>query len=381
MARHLRNEHADKQEISALRALSEDQQQLALKKLLLDGDHIHNQEVLRVGYGDIIVVRRSTCYKADAYIPCVYCHGYFVGNDVWRHAKKCDFIPEGANTKTLHQDGKALMAIARSPVIDDNFNRFVLATMKQDSIGQLCTKDNLILKFGQTLFNKKGKQQITTIRQRMRQMGRLLQQLHEDTKSTKSLKDFIKRQHFDTLVNATKTVCKGQIDEDTLVLCPKYPTLQLQIGNHIRKCSIIHEGIANRENDDATADETERFLRMFDREWTEHVSSVALQTKNLRRSNTTYAMPLTEDIKAIRNFTLNEIPRLIELLNSVKSEKNFRSLAEVTLVRVIMYNRRRSGEASRMLLTTYNSRPDWSTAYNDEIAASMTPIEQQLSKQ
>ena len=50
-------------------------------------------------------------------------------NDLRLHAKKYDFIHEGANTRKLHQDGKALTVIARSPVIDDNFNRFVLATV------------------------------------------------------------------------------------------------------------------------------------------------------------------------------------------------------------------------------------------------------------
>ena len=76
-----------------------------------------------------------------------------------------------------------------------------------------------------------------------RQMGRLLQQLRDDTKSTQSLQDFIKRQHFDTLVNATKAVSNDQIDEDKLVLYPKYPTLQLHIENRVRKCAIIYESI------------------------------------------------------------------------------------------------------------------------------------------
>ena len=92
-----------KKEIRALKTLPEDQLELLLKKLLLEGNQILDQELQRLGYGDIIVVKRLKCYKADAYLTSLVCIAMAIMlTMMWRRAKRIDFIPEGANTRTYY---------------------------------------------------------------------------------------------------------------------------------------------------------------------------------------------------------------------------------------------------------------------------------------
>ncbi len=49
-------------------------------------------------------------------------------------------------------------------------------------------------------------------------------------------------------------------------------------------------------------------------------------------------------------------------------------------MRMIVFNKRRSGEASRLRVNVYNARPDWTSAQNKEIESSLSPHEKELAK-
>ena len=51
-----------------------------------------------------------------------------------------------------------------------------------------------------------------------------------------------------------------------------------------------------------------------------------------------------------------------------------------TLARLVMFNKRRGGEASKMLLESYHQRPDWKQVNNPEIMASLSGFERELSR-
>ena len=58
---------------------------------------------------------------------------------------------------------------------------------------------------------------------------------------------------------------------------------------------------------------------------------------------------------------------------------SWKALAEACLVRILIFNKRRSSEPARMLLSAFQKRADWQGG-NAEIKASLNKIEQHLLK-
>lgn len=55
-------------------------------------------------------------------------------------------------------------------------------------------------------------------------------------------------------------------------------------------------------------------------------------------------------------------------------------LAQATLARLVMFNKRRAGKTSKMLVENYLNRPDWAQANNPEIMSTLSDFERELSK-
>ena len=59
---------------------------------------------------------------------------------------------------------------------------------------------------------------------------------------------------------------------------------------------------------------------------------------------------------------------------------NWSMLARATLTRLVMFNKRRGGEASKLSLKGHLERPDWMKANSKEIMASLNQCERELAK-
>ena len=70
---------------------------------------------------------------------------------------------------------------------------------------------------------------------------------------------------------------------------------------------------------------------------------------------------------------------LTSIVLSLPSISNWQDLAEVTLARVLCFNKRRSNEAARVLVDQYQTRPRWIDE-NSELVQSLQPIEKNLMK-
>ena len=55
-------------------------------------------------------------------------------------------------------------------------------------------------------------------------------------------------------------------------------------------------------------------------------------------------------------------------------------LAQFTLTRLVIFNKRRGGEASKLALKVYQERLDWSKANSSEITKSLNKFEKELSR-
>ncbi|KAJ8913358.1 hypothetical protein NQ315_008748 [Exocentrus adspersus] len=116
------------------------------------------------------------------------------------------------------------------------------------------------------------------------------------------------------------------------------------------------------------------FLDLMDLEWNIKISSNnALASLHDKKINAVELLPLTEDLVKLNNFLNSELQKAKKELSVTKAISDWSYFASVTL------SKRRSGEASRLTMVKYSSRPNWTQAGTEEFRNSLSPLELQLA--
>ncbi|KAG5873093.1 hypothetical protein JTB14_035245 [Gonioctena quinquepunctata] len=189
--------------------------------------------------------------------------------------------------------------------------------------------------------------------------------------------DALLPKNFDIIIHAIKKLCTKSTGTPQVYLIP---SLALKLGHSLRKCAQIIRGKALREGDLTIDREMKGFLDIMEFEWKNRVSSAALKTMVDRKMDCAHLLPVTEDIMKLNDF----LDSLIEiytnnLIDQVDISRSWQKLTSAVLARIIIFNKRRSGEVARMTLTQYVCRPDWKDQSTTELKASLNDLERTLA--
>ena len=89
-------------------------------------------------------------------------------------------------------------------------------------------------------------------------------------------------------------------------------------------------------------------------QWTTHMATNALRTLTTNKKNRIKLLPLSEDIHKLSNFLQGEVEKHLLALKSDNTDKNaYSMLSKRLLASLIVFNRKRSGEVSRMKLSEF----------------------------
>ena len=388
ISEHLIRVHSDETDVAQVMAkpVGSVERKVGWEKLKNLGNFNHNVQTLSVGSGEVIVRRRCTSEDPGDFIPCEFCYGFFRCRVMWKHVRKCALRPAVVDKTAPSCDAVAngrLLLEAASPVtsssVDVNFRRAVLDNMRTDSLTSIVRKDNLIMKFGSVLFKKLGRYRAHDISQRMRQLGRLKLKIQEVSKSAKQLTRYINGRSFDIVIAAVEKLCSLSVDDSGRRTFGN-PSLALKLGHSLAKCAQVKKGIAIREDNVEMRQEAESYLGLHNPDYSDMISSPALSTLKCRKHNKPLELPLTEDLIKLKQYLERKLVDLTSKLRTSPCHSTWRQLADVVLSRVLTFNKRRGGEASRLLLDAYTSRPRWDLSANTELLNSLQPLEKQLMK-
>jgi hypothetical protein len=394
MARHLEDRHSSEREVVAAISLKKGSKERskALEKIRHKGNFHHNGKVLATKKGQLIVCKRPTdrdedTSEADDYTPCPHCFGFHKKKDLYRHVKTCIFKNEkkkSVGDANEEEEVKTNILAASSmlilpftcPKASELLQKSVISKMKQDDISFRAKQDDLIMMFGSAIIEKNGERNAAYVSQRMRQLSRLLIQINK--KVDGDLKEFLNPAKFDIVIEAVRDVCSFYREEDRNKVA--IPSLALKLGHNLRKCAQIYRGVGLREKDEQVTSDTKNFLELMDYEWSDRVSSSSLSTMEQAKHNKEEMIPLTSDLEILRKSMEKKLKKLKEELKHQAQPDTWYELAAVTAARVIIFNKRRSGEASRLLLSSYQRRVDWQTGGCDAIKSTLSPLERHLCK-
>lgn len=126
----------------------------------------------------------------------------------------------------------------------------------------------------------------------------------------------------------------------------KIPSLALKIGHSLLKVSDIIRCHALMAGNKDLVKSSEAFQKLYQTKWSEYISHCALSTISDLKNSKPDSLPLTEDIQKLHK----HLDKRAELEATVQ---NYSSLANTTLTKIVLFNRRRMGETSKMKLRNF----------------------------
>ncbi|XP_072389472.1 uncharacterized protein [Diabrotica undecimpunctata] len=392
MGRHFETLHSETSEVAKCLAYPKNskERRAGFLELIRVGDFYHNCNVLATKIGELILMRRPTKNEAkfvkhSEYGPCPNCLGFCLKKHLWHHIKYV--CTEKLNSekysepKHVISESNALIHDIHGFGFTKDFHQSIVNSFIPDQIGEIAKNDPLILKYGSMQFEKYGKTQNELIRQNMRQLARLTVALRKLNKNPlQSLSDFLVPEKFDIIVQATKEVSITTVDDETSRPQFKIPSLALKIGYSLQKCISIERGSALRSGNVKRNKSLSSFMQLMKLEWNVRISSGAVATLNKRKMNAAQLLPITNDLLKLNKYIDTYILSAKDDIESEeRNHKSWVRLATLVLSRIILFNKRRSGEAARMKMSDYINRPRWEDQSTDDIKESLTPIERKLA--
>ena len=192
--------------------------------------------------------------------------------------------------------------------------------------------------------------------------------------------DCLVPEYFDRVVTSVRVV--SGFDEHAHVYTT--PTLALKIGHSLKEkeCASLE---MDRCSVQGTASAMERrkkhqlFLSFCERKWSREVSSHVLRSLRQRKFNKPTVLPLAEDVRLLHTYLTARGDACLHSLSDQPTIASWSELCQITLTQIVTFNRRRAGEAQRMLVSAYCS--DNAENVNDDVRRCLSQIELALCKE
>lgn len=379
---HWQHVHEEELQVGQICSASGRRKNILVTRLRNLGNFKHNIKVLQGGGDRIIPVRRkNSSERLVDFLPCVSCYGFYHSKELWRHASKCPLKSnkqESSQHATIQAEARLMLkaAVMQDSILSEDAEIMDKLKTRKDEIGRQIEGDTLILKMANILFKKLGSRRKNDISQRARQLARLKMEVNKMKSEENTLMELICGKKYDNVLAAVHQLAGLYENEENVNRFEK-PGLALRLGHNLVKAADIKFGMSLRSEDTVGLRESETFLKLIKSEFKDSVTSVALATLRTNKFNKGEILPLTEDLTKLKKYLTCKMKQLIAQMKS-PSYEFWRELAEVTLSRILLFNKRRSAETSKLLLSAYGSRPNWKETANQEIFDSLSPLEQNM---
>jgi hypothetical protein len=118
------------------------------------------------------------------------------------------------------------------------------------------------------------------------------------------------------------------------------------------------------------------FIELYNSQWSVDISCRASATLEEHRWSPPKRIPLTEDLRKLNQFLHQEAAASSERLKLNHNPETWREIADVTLAQVILFNRRRGGEAERIKVVEMIN--PCTATMQGEIATALSEFEKHL---
>ncbi|KAL0152200.1 hypothetical protein M9458_051923, partial [Cirrhinus mrigala] len=215
----------------------------------------------------------------------------------------------------------------------------IINSMHQDEVSFHVRNDALICKYGESLYAKHV---------HLTELGRFMVVSKELDKTVSGLEDLCTPAKFQ-FVNVAKHLTQFSPRKNEY----GQPSTAVKIGFCLKGAVEVLIGQALMNEDDLSEKKAKKFFELLEKNWRNSVSITAHQTLQEKKWNKDDDIPLTKNVIALRDHL-----RMVEddaraKLTQQMNLSAYKNLNETVLAQVIIFNKRREGEASRLTLDTY----------------------------
>lgn len=187
-------------------------------------------------------------------------------------------------------------------------------------------------------------------------MSKILIEVKKLEPSIEDLFSALKPIYFDHFVTAIKHIAQYDAEKDVYYS----PTFVMNIVTSLKQCCDIAISFASKKRGPyltVSSCETEADLKtlihLFESNWKFEISSQAANNLNLNKWNKVTVIPLASDLKLLSGYLITLADNVTK--NSIENMtvESYNDLMESIYCRLILLNRKRSGELQRMFLDTY----------------------------
>lgn len=379
LSRHLERAHKDVKEVAYAFSfpIGSKKRKALLEGLRNKGDYKHNLEVIKSGKGEIITWKQPSHEIAlDNYLPCQHCYAMFVRRDLWKHLANCrnkkdaeNDVKKKSKCRVQKTSSSLLPMVETSEVVQN-----IIHGMQKDEVSFTVRNDDLICKYGNVLINRGKNNASGYVSQKMRELGRLVVAAKEIDKTITCLEDLCHVSKFQLVLKAVKRLSQYSPSKNVF----KKASTAVKIGFSLKGVTDVLIGQTLENDDDIAEKNAKKFKELLEQKWKDSVSANAHKTIEENKWNKDDCIPLTKDVMILQEHLRKvEEEAKMKLLNGVNLSA-YKDLNESLLAQVIVFNRRREGEASRLTLETYRNADR--SSVNKDIFETLTPLEKELSK-
>ncbi|XP_041855503.1 uncharacterized protein LOC121649037 [Melanotaenia boesemani] len=234
----------------------------------------------------------------------------------------------------------------------------MLSHVHDDDVASIIRNDSCLLRFAESLYNKHGHDpsKHEYIRQKIRELGRLLQTLRKRSPDM-TIEDALRPKNFLSLIKAVKETAGFDKKKNDY----KTPSIALKLGHSLVKVNDIITCHALIAEDEDGIKSSKAFMKLYRAKWSEYVSHSALSTIADKKYNKTMKLPLTEDVTKLHSHLDKRTELASEALKNETTAHSYSSLAKATLTKIVIFNRRRVGEVSKIKLKNFLERDQSNT--------------------
>ena len=390
IVRHIEDVHKREDEVEKLTRLavkSDDtpetkKRKLELRKEIGDelrrkGNFQHNFKVLRQGHGELTVKKcpkNETAYTE--FLPCEFCMEFYFRKDLHRHVKTCSQRKDHlTQSKGFRVQSRASMLLPIPSMVSQDLKK-IFERMRVDDVSLALKMDTIIIKYGNMLCRKhfNNDDQTYHISNKLRELGRLLLHMQKQ-KLVNKFEEIISPKMFPHLIKCVMELCGWDEEARTIDV----PSLGIKLGQILSKVSCMVKGDCIISGDISRRNAADDLDTLITLRWNDEIAKLSRTELETRKWNKPQLLPLTEDLKALKNHLSSVRKESVNILAKHADMQSYRNLCSSTLALLILLNRRRTGEASKLQLKHLDTL-DRGNEMNDQIKSSLSKFELELCK-
>ena len=303
---------------------------------------------------------------------------FFLKKELWRHCKTCKYASK--KEKKSARRGRKVIAQAMMLLPCENGCseglKNIFSAMNADDITFTASHDALIVSFGEKLYQKHGhkRHRHQYIKQKLRELSRFLLAARQESDKITDLESCINPTIFPVMVTSVKKLCGYESLDHSF----QTPSLALKIGQNIKACADILRSKALMSDDECLEKKAIKFRTLCESDWSSSVSAVAHATLETQRQNKPHVLPLTDDVRLVTLYLKEQRQSCLKALQSNPNVDTWHALAKASLANIILFNRRRSGEAARIFVKDYQDGKGTRSLAEDDVLLSLSELEKHL---